>query len=216
MPADGLLSTIADTVGAETVEFDNVVPMGADRVMIFASLSPAEDRDVAEALGGIADIELKHCSFTPESDLYHASFVTELDGSVVASVVAEEAVPHRLVATERDVRAVVTVEDWTHLRNLAATIEREYGVFDLRGTTEQDRPGYPLGRDRFEYGIQGKLTGDQLQLLRTAYEMGHFAVPQQATSSEVADALDISRSTFSERVRRSQNELFRILFSDTE
>lgn len=215
-PADGLLSAIADTVDAETVEFDNVVPMCADRVMVFASFATSGREGVAETLERFADVELKHCSFVPETELHHASFITEFDGSVVAAVVAEEAVPHRFVADGQAVRAVVSVEDWTHLQRLAATIEREYGLFDLRGTTEQNRPGYPLGRNRFEYGVRGKLTADQLHLLRTAYEMGHFAVPQQATSEEVAEALDIGRSTFSERVRRAQNELFRVLFSDTE
>jgi predicted DNA binding protein len=135
---------------------------------------------------------------------------------VFASVVAERAIPYRLVADGRRLRAVVAVEDWSQLRDLAATVEREYGGFDLRRTTELERPGGPLGRDDLEYGIRGKLTADQLEILRTAYEMGHFAVPQQATSTEVAEALDIGRSTFSERIRRSQNNLLRVLFSDVE
>ncbi|MFB6168956.1 MAG: helix-turn-helix domain-containing protein [Haloferacaceae archaeon] len=215
MPADGLLLAIADTVGADTVEFDNVVPMCADRIMVFASLTVPGDRDVAAALDGVSDIAVKHCSATSEAGLYHASFVTDFDESVVASVVSEEAVPHRFVGTEDEISAVVTVDDWNQLRDLAATIEREYGIFDLRGTSEIERPGYPLGRDRLEYGVRGKLTPDQLEVLRTAYEMGHFAVPQQATSGEVAEALGIGRSTFSERVRRSQNNLLRVLFSDT-
>jgi predicted DNA binding protein len=216
MPATGLMATIADAAGADTVEFDNIVPMCREQVMVFASLAAAADRDVGAALDGVDAITVKHCSSTPEAGLYHASFVTDFEDSVLATVVGEEAVPHRFVADDHEISAVVTVDDWNHLRNLAAAIEREFGVFDLRGTTELERPGYPLGRDRFEYGVRGKLTAGQLEVLRTAYEMGHFAVPQQATSEEVAEALDIGRSTFSERLRRSENNLLRTLFSDSE
>lgn len=218
MPMTGLFSAIVDAVDdLETLEFDNVVPMCDSRVMVFASLSGPDGLDVAGALDGLPEVSVKHCSTTPAAPgLYHVSFAADFGDSVLSCVGAQEAVPHRFVADGHRIRAVVTVEDWGHLRDLAGAIEREYGSFDLRGTTELDRPGYPLGRDKFEYGIHGKLTADQLEVLQTAYEMGHFAVPQQATSEEVAEELDIGRSTFSERLRRSENNLLRILFSDSE
>jgi predicted DNA binding protein len=51
------------------------------------------------------------------------------------------------------------------------------------------------------------LTPAQAESLRVAVEMGYFTVPRRVTASEVAAALDISKSAFLERLRRAQNRL---------
>jgi hypothetical protein len=51
------------------------------------------------------------------------------------------------------------------------------------------------------------LTDRQREALRTAYELGHFAVPRGATLGEVAERLGVSRSAASERLRRAQTRL---------
>jgi predicted DNA binding protein len=217
MPLDGWLATLAEAVpNLRTVEFDNVVPTGDGEAMLFVSLACTRETDVDGAINSLPGVSVEHCTGVGGASLYRVAFVAAFDDSVLASVVAHGAIPHRLVTDGRHVQAVVTVDDWNGLRDLADAIEREYGRFHLQRTTELEQPGYPLGRDKFEYAIRGKLTADQLEVLRTAYEMGHFAVPQQATSGAVAEALGISRSTFSERVRRAQNTLLRVLFSDAE
>jgi predicted DNA binding protein len=216
MPLAGVLETLVEAIEpAERAETDNLVPMGDGRAMAFVTLTCSEPTDVRDLLVD-RDVAVEHAGATGDAATYHLVLDVDLDASVLSTVVGEGVVPHRFVADGDRIDGVVSVEDWNHLRDLAAAIETEYGVFDLRGTTELDRPGYPLGRDRFAYGVRGKLTADQLDVLRTAYEMGHFAVPQQATSEEVAEALDIGRSTLSERLRRAENDLLRTLFSGPE
>lgn len=51
------------------------------------------------------------------------------------------------------------------------------------------------------------LTDPQREALRTAYELGYFAVPRQASLADVADHLDVSASSASERLRRAQTTL---------
>ncbi|EMA00750.1 HTH DNA binding domain-containing protein [Haloarcula vallismortis] len=51
------------------------------------------------------------------------------------------------------------------------------------------------------------LTDRQLEALRTAYEMGHFEIPRRASLDAVAQELDISASSLSERLRRAQTQL---------
>jgi len=51
------------------------------------------------------------------------------------------------------------------------------------------------------------LTDRQHEALRTAYEMGHFDIPRQASLAEVAAELDVSASSVSERLRRAQTRL---------
>jgi hypothetical protein len=51
------------------------------------------------------------------------------------------------------------------------------------------------------------LTDRQHEALRTAYEMGHFEIPRQASLEEIATELDVSASSVSERLRRAQTRL---------
>lgn len=51
------------------------------------------------------------------------------------------------------------------------------------------------------------LTDRQQEALRTAYELGYFDIPRQASLEEVATELDISASSVSERLRRAQTQV---------
>lgn len=51
------------------------------------------------------------------------------------------------------------------------------------------------------------LTDPQREALRTAYEMGYFAVPRGASLGEVAEEVGIGTSALSERLRRAQTRL---------
>jgi hypothetical protein len=214
IPADGWLGSLAAVEGVQSVELDSTVPMGEDRVKVFASLT-CESVDPASTLAGLS-ITVEDCRAVDASGRHRAVFVADFRGSVLSTVVTEGAIPCRVVARDGEVRAVVTVEDWEHLRRLAAVLEGEHGEFVLQGTTELGGPGYPLGRDDLAATVRGTLTDDQIEVLRTAYEMGHFAVPQQSTSEAVAEELGVARSTVSERLRRSQESLLAVLFGDRD
>mgnify|MGYP006284143903 FL=1 len=53
----------------------------------------------------------------------------------------------------------------------------------------------------------GRLTEPQFEALVAAYEMGYFDESERVTQDEVATELGISRSSFSERLRRAQHHL---------
>jgi predicted DNA binding protein len=53
----------------------------------------------------------------------------------------------------------------------------------------------------------GRLTDRQREVLRTAYRMGYFERPRDANARAVADALDISPSTFAEHLATAQRKL---------
>ena len=52
-----------------------------------------------------------------------------------------------------------------------------------------------------------RLTDRQREVLRTAHEMGYFEYPRGANASEVAAALDIEPSTFTEHLNAAQSKL---------
>ena len=57
----------------------------------------------------------------------------------------------------------------------------------------------------------GPLTDEQYEALTTALKAGYFEVPRQATTEDVAAALDISHQAVSERIRRGSANLMREL-----
>ncbi len=124
-----------------------------------------------------------------------------------------------------------TVADLSGLRSLATTdsnIERirarptgwiQTGWFADREAFDgfrrfwQENAGFTLRR----LGRVGEpeepgdgLTNPQREALRTAYEMGHYEIPQSASLESVADELEISPSSLSERLRRAQTHLIEI------
>jgi hypothetical protein len=52
-----------------------------------------------------------------------------------------------------------------------------------------------------------RLTDRQRLALETAYEMGYFAYPKGANAGDVAAALDVSRSTFTEQLSAAQRKV---------
>ncbi|MFB6169838.1 MAG: helix-turn-helix domain-containing protein [Haloarculaceae archaeon] len=54
---------------------------------------------------------------------------------------------------------------------------------------------------------RGRLTARQHEVLETAHEMGYFDHPKGANAGEVADALDINTSTFTEHLAAAQRKI---------
>lgn len=71
---------------------------------------------------------------------------------------------------------------------------------------------YPVGPESPSPAGRWDLTPAQADAIRTALSMGYFAVPKESTASEVAAAMDISKTAFLERLRRGQAGLFGQVF----
>jgi predicted DNA binding protein len=97
-------------------------------------------------------------------------------------------------------------------RYTGAVVGREVlsGVLDRAGETggvTLERV-YPLG-DEEEGAVAARwdLTTAQEEALRVALDAGYFEIPREATASEVASRIGISKSAFLERLRRGQSSL---------
>ncbi|OIB55918.1 helix-turn-helix domain-containing protein [Natrialba sp. SSL1] len=90
------------------------------------------------------------------------------------------------------------------------------GVMEAAGETVGVRLErvYPLQAEARETPTQRwDLTPAQEECIRTALEMGYFAIPRETSSESVAAELGISKSAFLERLRRAEEALFRQIFS---
>ena len=91
---------------------------------------------------------------------------------------------------------------------------------DLRERLEEFRERF--GAVHIEYLVQGRedeeeaevvpvdvrrLTDRQREVLETAYELGYFEYPRESNATEVATALDIQPSTFTEHLTAAQGKL---------
>jgi predicted DNA binding protein/PAS domain-containing protein len=98
-------------------------------------------------------------------------------------------------------------------RTLAATV-----LADLR----EAWPGATLrtkrsrSRDAEEPISVDGLTDRQAEVLAVATKMGFFERPQRATGADVAEVVDVSRTTVMKHLRAAEHELFTTLFGDDE
>lgn len=106
----------------------------------------------------------------------------------------------------RDGRLALTLNlpDADALRDVVATlsevsdsVEVQYLVRDANEDTSD-----PVIVDR------GELTDRQREVLEVAYAEGYFEYPRRSSAGEVAEMLDISRSTFAEHLAAAQSRLF--------
>ncbi|MFC7071845.1 helix-turn-helix domain-containing protein [Halovenus rubra] len=89
------------------------------------------------------------------------------------------------------------------------------GVMERAGKTVgvKLRRAYQLqSQDEPSPSQQWDITPKQEACIRAALEVGYFSIPREATASEVADRLGISKSAFLERLHRAQRTLFEQLF----
>ena len=83
-------------------------------------------------------------------------------------------------------------------------------AFDKFASFWQQNAGFQLSRltrDGESEPPGDGLTDQQQEALRTAYELGYFDIPRQASLETVAAELNISASSVSERLRRAQTQL---------
>lgn len=133
-----------------------------------------------------------------EATLYRAHWTDRLDTlmhaytHIGAAIVAAEGQNN-----EWELR--MRFDDREKLDEFNEYLNDENVSFTLRRLYEITHP-----RSGGQYG----LTRKQTDALTTAWEMGYFDLPRQATMEEVADELGIAPQSLSDRLRRAQNTLF--------
>lgn len=218
--ADGQLARFVDAnEWFETIELDNAIYAGSGQWFEYLTLvASTADSPPDSTLATLPQVEVldSKTAGTDPPVYYAILFVDEVAEFILPTITRERAIPHRIHLTNDRLRVVVTVQDWTHLKEFADSLERTYDSFELVGTRQVDDVGFLLGGDKLKHTMQGKLTAEQLLALEVAYQMGYFQVPQAATGTEVAKELETSQSAISERLRRAQQELLAVLFGPND
>jgi predicted DNA binding protein len=200
------------------VEIDNALPVAADTAFLFLTVQFDADVSKETLAPQLPDIQIVDMwKAEVNQHRYYLGVMAELsDASMLALLTRNRAIPHRIVGRDEHLDVVASVRDWNHLKEVADTIEDEYGSLELVGTTQTETIGFPLGGNKIKQSLSGKLSDNQLEVLETAYQLGYFKVPQEVTAEEIANELEISRSTLSERLRRVEHNFCELLFGAQE
>lgn len=157
-----------------------------DRAELESTLD--EDRTVAnyELVDEADGTSIYYIEHTPETRLI-SPVVTDVNGYLLHTETEREGWLVRLLLPDRD--ALNTIWDFADRNDMALDILEIYGNSDTRA--------------RESYG----LTDEQKYALRAAYENGYFGEPRDVSLSELADALDLSSTAMSGRLRRGMRNL---------
>lgn len=117
----------------------------------------------------------------------------------------------RFFARSGDLEVVFHARDFEQLQAIVAEFRERYPDVDIQRLVRAPTGG--TARDTV-FVDRGKLTDRQLEVLRTAYEMGYFDQPRDANAGDVAATLDISATTLTEYLAAAQRKLLADVLED--
>ncbi|QPV62981.1 helix-turn-helix domain-containing protein [Halosimplex litoreum] len=194
---DFALSSTLGRLPDLVVEIDRVA--AADELLTpYFWISDVDLDEFEAAAGADPSIEdLRRLDDFESASLYRATWTENVDTMVYASTQAGatilEAKGQRGVWNIR-----IRFDDREPLESFQEYAHRFDITYDLVKLYETEHP-----RTGSQYG----LTEKQHAALDTAWEMGYFEEPRETTLDEVADELDITRQSLSQRLRRGHHAL---------
>lgn len=153
------------------------------------------------------------------ADLGEVREVFEYDDQTIYRFEREEGLPPRcacevveshgcpvrhLHADEGSVTFTFVATDLASLREVVLDLREQFGGVSLRRLTRSEQPD---GSGDLVFVDRTVLTDRQREVLETAHEMGYFDHPKRANATDVAEALDVNRSTFAEHLSAAQSKL---------
>lgn len=187
------------------LEHRGIIPRSDGSVRWFVTVDvPLERvRSTAAEIGSIESIQpivaegttLLECVVHPpcllSAFVEHGATITELAAGGGETTVTAE-------ATGADVRS------------LCATLESRYDT-ELIGKRTLDRP--PRTPEERYSGVAADLTDRQHEILEIAHLSGYFETPRRITGAELAERLEINRSTFHRTLRAAEQATFDTLLN---
>ncbi|EMA50770.1 helix-turn-helix domain-containing protein [Halococcus salifodinae] len=215
----GTLAKLAPAIGTDgSIELDNAFYVEDGTWLESLTLAATSTIDLDAEIDAVPGVSLFHSESMPTgpTGIDHRRaivFANEPYPFLLELVLRHRAIPNRVVLQNSTATVIATVGEWDDFRAIADDVEAKLGRFDVIRVNETDRPGEPLDSGRLSDVLLSKLTDDQLNVLETAYSMGYFAVPRDASAQAVADELGIQQSTFSERIRTAERAFLELVFS---
>jgi predicted DNA binding protein len=195
--AEFALHATLQAVPDAVVEIDRVVA-AEDRLTPYFWISDGDPDEVADATKSDPSVQnLRRLDEFEDTILFRAEWTENIETIVYAYTNVGATI---LEATGEADEWILRMrfDDRDQLNDFQEYCNEEDIYFDLTQLHEITFP-----RTGSRYG----LTPKQNEALVTAWEMGYFESPREASLTEVADSLGIAPSTLSGRLRRAHDEL---------
>lgn len=194
-----------------TITVDGLVPHGSGAWIVYATVNGADATALTAAVeqsSTITDIDVLRSG----EDTTLVS-LTVSDLTVVNSLARRNATVRALHVDPEGGRATVTLTPSTDVRAFVTACRERLPSLELvrRQVAAGEEPG-----TRLKYDLTDLLTDKQLEALQTAYFLGYFNWPRDATGVDVAEALDVSPPTFQQHLRKSLQRIFESTFEVRE
>lgn len=134
-----------------------------------------------------------------------------VEATVVAALSEHSAVIQRFDASNGSAELVVELPNGQSARSAYDMLETKYNRVELISYHETEEP-MRTPQD-MSARLESELTDRQLMALRKAYYADYFAWPRNVSGEELAETMDISRSTFHQHLRTAQRKLLDELFA---
>ncbi|EMA35419.1 bacterio-opsin activator domain-containing protein [Halobiforma nitratireducens] len=163
--------------------------------------------DVADDLEGVEDASV--LSEYEEGTLLELA----LSDGIVAALADHGGVIQRFDATPEDRVGdlVLQLPNGQSARSVYDLLEERYDRAELISYHESDRPTRTLRDVAAE--LDSKLTDRQEMALRKSFYADYFEWPRGVSGEELAESMDVSRSTFHQHLRAAQRKLLEELFA---
>lgn len=173
---------------------------GSEKVTEQVAVVAAGQRDQLE---GATEVEFEEVFDYGPRQVYQ--FERKNGTSCICEYIEEQVGPMTdAFAREGNLHVTLHVRDVTKLRRLMSDLVDQYGNVRIEYLVEGRS-----GDDESELVPVDlrQLTDRQREVLSTAHEMGYFDYPRRSNAGEVAAALDIEPSTFTEHLNAAQSKL---------
>jgi len=200
VPADGFAFREAFRAEPDMiVEIERTV--GADELLTpylwVSNVSPDEFEAAASEDSTLADVE--RLEEFDDATLYRTNWTREIH-ALVHALTAVGAPIVGAQGSDREWTLRIRFDDRECLDAFTQHLDDRGVSFELRQLYEITHP-----RSGTQYG----LTPKQTEAITTAWDMGYFDLPREATMQEVADDLGIAPQSFSDRLRRAEHTLIK-------
>lgn len=190
--------------------FDHVgtVP-GGDRTALFFEVTGTTRETLADAVESLTDVVCR--PLTSSEDRLVVEF--EVGRIPLVRTLLEQGGRLQSLRAEGGTgRLIVEIDPSAEPRRIVDAVESGVEGADLSAFRERERPERTWGEVLDE--LDERLTDRQATALRKAYVGGFFEWPRDTTGEDLAQSMEIDRSTFHQHFRAAQRKLLETIYSD--
>ncbi len=178
---------------------------GSMQMFFTADIEPSLVEERLEEHPDVGDVSLIN-----EADGGNLFEVTVGEESIITNLAARGARTRSMNAIDGVGRLSVELPTETDARAIVERLQTQYSDTDLVVFRERERP--PETKQEFIGELTDNLTQRQLTALQTAYVSGFYEWKRPVSGDELAESMDIGRSTFHQHLRAAERKLIEQIF----